>query len=209
MAGKEWIFDKVARGSEESYFRQREEKLLAELRRKVDQERARRGLAEELNVFDERVLAALEDLGFTRETLVLLHIVPLIQVAWSDGKISGAERKKIVEVAAARGIVPGTPAYAKLEQLLESRPAEEGFEACLRVIRAMFTTLPEAQRRAVETDLPAFAAAVARASGGVLGVGAVDAAEKAVLDRIAREIAEAHADAARGVVGGGTAAKSS
>jgi hypothetical protein len=208
MAGKEWIFDKVGRGSEETYFRQREEKLLAELRRRVEQERARKGLAEELNIFDERVLTALEELGFTREVLVLLHIVPLIQVAWSDGTISAAERSKIVEVAAARGIVPGTPAYARLEQLLERRPPDEGFDAVFRVIRAMFSTLPEEQRRAIETDLPAFAAAVARASGGVLGVGAVAAAEKAVLDRIAREIAEAHEEAAREVVREGTGSKS-
>jgi hypothetical protein len=202
MAGKEWIFDQVARGSEESYFRSREEKLLAELRRKVEQQRARKGLADELDIHDERVLDALEELGLSREVLVLLHIVPLVQVAWSDGKISPAERKKILEVAGARGIVPGTPAYAKLEELLAQRPPDAGFEACLRVIRAMFSTLPDAQRRAVETDLPAFAAAVARASGGVLGLGAVGAEEQAVLDRIAREIAEAHEEAAREVTRG-------
>jgi len=205
---KPWIFDQISKGSEDSYFRQREEKLLAELRKRVERERARKGLSEELNVSDERVLAALEELGFTREVLVLLHIVPLVQVAWSDGTISPAERKKIVEVAAARGIVPGTAAYERLERLLAQRPPEEGFEACLRVIRAMFATLPDAQRKAIETDLPAFAAAVARASGGVLGVGAVGAAEKAVLDRISREIAEAHADAAREILSEGTGTKS-
>jgi hypothetical protein len=205
---KPWIFDQIARGSEDSYFRAREEKLLAELRKRVERQRARQGLSEELNVADERILAALEELGFTREVLVLLHIVPLVQVAWSDGKISGAERRKIVEVAAARGIVPGTPAYERLENLLAERPPDEGFEACLRVIHAMFATLPAEQRRAVETDLPAFAHAVARASGGVLGIGAVGAEEQAVLDRIARELAEAHEEAARELTRGGGGASS-
>jgi hypothetical protein len=199
MADKPWIFEQIARGSEETFMRRKEQELIAELRRKVEAQRARQGLGQELNVHDERVLKALEDLGFTREVLVLLHIVPLVQVAWSDGTMSKAERAKILEVAATRGIVPGTPAYERLLPLLERRPPDEGFDACMRVIRAMFTSLPEEQRRQVESNLPAFAETVARASGGLLGIGAIGAEERAVLERIAREIAEAHADAAKAV----------
>lgn len=199
MADKPWIFEQIARGSEETFMRKKEQELLAELRRKVEAERARRGMAQELNVHDERVLKALEDLGFTREVLVLLHIMPLLQVAWSDGSISMAERAKILELAARREIVPGTPAYERLLPLLERRPPDEAFEACMRVIRAMFTSLPEEERRGVESNLPAFAEAVARASGGVLGIAAIGAEERAVLARISREIAEAHADAAKAV----------
>jgi hypothetical protein len=199
MADKPWIFEQIARGSEETFMRRKEQELIAELRRKVEAERQRRGLEQELNIHDERVLKALEDLGFTREVLVLLHVMPLLQVAWSDGAISKAERAKLLELAATRGIVPGTPAYERLLPLLERRPADEGFAACMRVIRAMFTSLPEAERRNVESNLPALAEAVARASGGVLGIAAIGAEERAVLQRISREIAEAHADAAKAV----------
>ncbi len=201
MADKPWIFEQIARGSEESFFRKREQEILAELRRKVEHERTRKGLEQELNVHDERVLKALEDLGFTREVLVLLHVVPLLQVAWSDGSISARERAKILELAATREIVPGTPAYERLLPLLERRPPDEAFAACARVIRAMFSTWSEEQRRQIESDLPAYAAEVARASGGVLGLGAISPEERAVIDRISREIAEAHADAAKAVTG--------
>ena len=199
MADKPWIFDQAARGNEESYYKKKEQEVLEQLRRGVERERKRQDLAEELNIHDERVLQALSDLGFTREVLVLLHVVPLIEVAWTDGSVSAAERAKILELAALRGIVPGTPAYERLIPLLERRPSDEAFAACTRVIRAMFATWPEDQRRRIEENLPAYAAAVARASGGVLGMGAVSAEERAVLDRIAREIAEAHADAAKAV----------
>ncbi len=200
MADKPWIFEQIARGSEETFFRKKEAELLAELRRKVEAERTRRGLAQELNLFDERMLAALAELGFTREVLVLLHVVPLLQVAWSDGSMSKNERAKILELAALRDIVPGTPAYLKLLPLLERRPPDEAFAACGRVIRAMFSSWPEAERRAIETNLPAYAEAVARASGGFLGIGAISAEERAALTRISHEIAEAHAEAAKAVV---------
>lgn len=200
MANKPWIFEQIARGSEETFFHKREAELLAELRRKVASERKRKGLEEELDVHDERVLRALEEMGFTRDVLVLLHAIPLVQVAWSDGTMSPAERGKILELAATRGIVPGTPTYDRLLPLLERRPPDEAFDACTRVIRAMFSHWSEEERRTYETDLSTYAVAVARASGGVLGIGAISAKERAVLERISREIAEAHAEAAEAVV---------
>ena len=196
---KPWVFDQIARGNEAAYQQKKEQELLEHLRRGLERERARRNIGEALNVYDERVLEALENLGFTREVLVLLHIVPLIEVAWSDGTVSEAERAKILELAALRGIVPGTPAYDRMIPLLQDRPPPEAFAAVTRVIRVMFSTLPEEDRRRVEEVLPAYAAAVARASGGVLGIGAISHQEEIVLDRIAREIAEAHAEAAKKV----------
>jgi hypothetical protein len=202
MADKPWIFDRIARGSEELYHQKKEKEVLEQLRGRVERERTRRYLDEELDVHDERVLKALEDLGFTREVLILLHIVPLIQVAWSDGRMDPKERAKILELAASRKIVPGTPAYDRLLPLLESKPPDEAFAACTRVIRAMFPTLSEEDRRGIEQNLPAYAAEVARASGGVLGMGAVSKKERAVLDRIAREIGEAHRDAVKVITSG-------
>jgi hypothetical protein len=194
-----WIFDQIGRGNEETYYKKKEQEVLEKLRSAVERERERRDLGEELNIYDERVLEALSDLGFTREVLVLLHVVPLVEVAWSDGAMSPTERAKILELAALRGIVAGTPAYERLLPMLENRPPPEAFNACARVIRVMLSSWPEDQRRQIEENLPAYAAAVARASGGVLGIGAVSRQEQAVLDRIAREIADAHAEAAKGV----------
>jgi tellurite resistance protein len=199
MADKPWIFDRVRRGSEEAYHQKKEKEALEQLRGRVERERTRRYLDEELDVHDERVLKALEDLGFTREVLILLHIVPLIEVAWSDGRMNPEERKKILELAATRNIVPGTLAYERLLPLLETKPADEAFAACTRVIRAMFPTLPEEDRRGIEENLPAYASAVAHASGGVLGLGKVSREERAVLEKIAREIGDAHRDAVKAV----------
>jgi hypothetical protein len=46
--------------------------------------------------------------------------VPLVQVAWSDGRVTEPERTRIHEVAVLRGVAPGTPGYAILGRLLEA-----------------------------------------------------------------------------------------
>jgi hypothetical protein len=51
------------------------------LRRKFHEEQARGWLAEEVGVHDEQILSAFEGLGFTGETVTILHLVPHVQVA--------------------------------------------------------------------------------------------------------------------------------
>ena len=80
-----------------------------------------------------------------------------------------SERSKILEIAALREVMPGTPGYVLLEKPLHTRPSEHAFDVCWRVIRAMFAAWPEEKRRTLEVSLPAYAVEVARMSGGLLG----------------------------------------
>ena len=194
---KSWVFEDIAKGREEAYFRQKETDLIEKLQRKFHQQQDHERLAEEVGVHDELILKTFEDLGFTRETVTILHLVPLVQVAWSDGRVSEAERAKILEVAALRGVTPGTPGYLMLAKLLNTRPSDRDFDVCWRIIRAVLTAWPEEKRRAFEVSLPAYATEVASASGGLLGFGSISAEERTALQRVAREITEAHTAAAR------------
>ena len=203
---KSWIFEDIAKGREEAYFRQKELDLIEKLQRKLHQQQDHERLADEVGVHDELILKAFEELGFTRETVTILHLVPLVQVAWSDGRVSEAERAKILGLAALRGVKPGTPGFLMLEQLLNTRPTDRGFDVCWRIIRAVFTAWPEEKRRAFEVSLPAYAIEVARVSGGLLGFRSISAEERTALQRVAREIAEAHSDAARTITDGASVA---
>jgi hypothetical protein len=194
---KPWIFEEIGRGREEAYFRQKETELIENLRRKFHEEQDRARLANEVSLHDEQILRAFEDLGFTRETVTILHLVPLVQVAWSDGAVSESERSKIHDIAALRGILPGSPGYVLLEKLLHTRPPERAFDVCWRVIKAMLAAWPEDRRHTLEVSLPAYAGEVARVSGGLLGFRSISVEERAALQRVAREIAEAHSEAAR------------
>jgi hypothetical protein len=199
---KPWIFEEIGKGREEAYFRQKEAELIEKLRQKFREGQDRARLAEEVGVRDEQILRAFEDLGFARDTVTILHLVPLIEAAWSDGAVSEGERSKIYHIAALGGVLPGTPSYALLEKLLYTRPPEHALDACWRIIRAMVDVWPEDKRHTLEVSLPAYALEVARASGGVLGLRSISAAERTALQRVAHEMAEAHTEVERTITAG-------
>ena len=183
------------RALEEEYFRKREQDLIEKLRRRAAAEAERHRLGEQAGVADEEILQDLQDLGYTPETVMLLHLVPLVQMAWAEGGVSDSERALILEAARARGVEAGSPADRQLADWLTSRPSERLFERTLRAIRAFLQARPADEREATRRELLSDSAAIASASGGVLGFGAVSAEERALLARLTNELERAHGPA--------------
>jgi hypothetical protein len=179
--------------SEEEYFRRKEQELIAKLRQRVSTEAHRKGLAEAVGIDNEQILEVLRDMGFDRETVVLLFLVPLLQVAWGDGKLSEEERSLILEAAGSHGVKEGHPAYTKLQTWLSAKPPKGTFERALRVIRELMAFQTTEQRQTTAQKLVDACERVAAASGGFLGLGSkVSAGEKAILKRVAAAIESAH-----------------
>jgi hypothetical protein len=104
MTEKE-AFAKREHWLEETYFRKKEQELIEKIRR-------RRELKEATGAAEEEILNDLQALGYTRETVErLLHLMPLVQVAWAEGFVTKRERERIFEVAGLRGVAEGTPAH--------------------------------------------------------------------------------------------------
>jgi ATPase inhibitor IATP len=180
------------RALEEEYFRKREQELIEKLRRRAAAEAQLHRLGEQAGVADEEILQDLRDLGYTPETVMLLHLVPLVQMAWAEGGVSDRERALIVEAARARGVEAGSPADRQLAEWLTSRPSEQLFERTLRAIHAFLQARPAEEREASRRELLSLSTAIASASGGVLGFGAVSAEERALLARLSSELERAH-----------------
>jgi len=191
-----------SRKSEEDYFRRKEQELIEKLRRKTEAEAHRKGLAEAIGLENEQILDVLREMGFDRATVVVLFLVPLLQVAWSDGSIADRERALILEAAHAHGVKEGTPAHAKLNEWLAARPTEQTFERALQVIRDLMIYQSTDARQATTGKLIDACERIAAASGGFLGLGSkISAEEAAVMKRVASEIERAHAEAAKKVLG--------
>jgi len=173
---------------EEDYFRRKEKELIEKLRRNAQAEAERRRLGQEAGLADEDVLRDLQDLGYRPETVMLLFLVPLIQTAWAEGKVSDKERTLIVQAARSRGIAAGSAADALLNQWLRERPSEAMFERTLRIIRAILQGRSPEERAASERDLLSLCTAIAAASGGLVGFGAVSEEERRTLAHIAEEL---------------------
>ena len=136
-------FAERGRSLEEEYFHRKERELIEKMRVRAAAEEQRRRLGQETGVADEDVLRDLQELGYTPETVMLLHLVPLIQTAWAEGGVSQKERDLIVKAARSRGITAGSPADQQLDLWLAQRPSDELFEKTLRAIRTILQAQPE------------------------------------------------------------------
>ncbi|NWG13416.1 MAG: hypothetical protein HXY20_07790 [Acidobacteria bacterium] len=185
------------RPAEEEYFRRKEAELIEKLRKKAEEEASRKGLAEAVGLENRQILELLMEMGFDRATVVLLFLVPLLEVAWSDGAISGEERRLILEAAHSHGIEEGTPAHARLGEWLAARPPSALFERAIAVIRDIVSYQSDKAWRASGLRLVDACERIAAASGGILGLGSkISAEERAVLRRVTSMIEKAHAKAA-------------
>lgn len=181
---------KRGKALEDEYFHRKEKELIEKLRQRHAVEAQRQELSAATGIPDEDILKTLQEMGYTRDTVSLLHLVPLINVAWADGKVTAAEREMILEAASLHGVTGGSPAYLKLTDWLDNRPSDEFFEQALRVVGSILKSSP-ATGGLRGGDVLAHAIRVAEASGGILGFGnRVSDEERAMLERIASAVGE-------------------
>jgi hypothetical protein len=171
------------RALEEEYFRKKDRELLGKMLAVAEAQKARADIGAKTGL-DEASAKELQDLGFTLETLSLLPLVPLVQVAWADRGITVEERAAVVKLARARGITEGSAADRQLTSWLTTRPAEKVFTQATRLIAAMLESSPDVLGMSPD-DLVKYCESIAQASGGVLGFGAVASDEKDILKSLA------------------------
>ncbi len=149
-----------------------------------------------LGISDLDLAAELVELGFAGETAGVFPLLPLVYVAWADGEVTSAERRKILDAAVDRGALSGTPGYDFLEQLLTQKPKASFFDTCLSIIRRIFESTDHGDD--AKKDLVSLSLAVANASGGFLGLFGekVSDNEKSVIQDIIEELGMANSDAA-------------
>jgi hypothetical protein len=171
------------RAHEDDYFRKKDLELIENLRIAEAAARQRSALEMETGLHDPEMLRELAVLGFTPETISLLPLIPVLQVAWAEAGISTAERALIVSLARSRGIAEGSPADRQLALWLDVKPSEDTFHKATRLIRAILEA-PEHRVDVSAPDLIDYCDKIAHASGGLFGIGAVSPEERAALKEI-------------------------
>jgi hypothetical protein len=182
MAERDGLTDQ-ARKREEDYFRKRDRELIERMRQAAAVEQTRKDLQAKTGLQDPELLSDLQELGFTPETVALLPLVPVLQVAWAEGGVSATERKLVIDLARSRGIEPGTPADRQLTEWLDRQPAARVFDGATRLIRAMLDR-PDAASGVSADGLMKYCESIASASGGMFGIGRISAEERAILSNI-------------------------
>ncbi len=174
---------------EETYFRKRDQELIEKLHQRRARESERQHMAKSTGITDPAMLEELQADGYTEETVALLPLIPLVEVAWAEGGVADREREMILEIARSRGIEPGHKAFDQLTQWLEKRPSDRFFKATLHAIGLMLETLPPAERRSSREDLLAYCNQIAElVAGGILGRAQIGDQERGLIAHIAEEI---------------------
>ena len=181
-------FSERKKAHEEDYFRKKDRELIEKMKEAAAADRAKRELGAKTGIAEPAVLQELHELGFTPETVVLLPLVPVVQMAWAEGGVTPAERKLLVELARSRGIAEGGAADRQLSDWMTASPSTDVFTKASRLIRAMLEAGSEESDRLTAEDVIRQAETIASASGGMFGIGKVSAEERAILTRLATEL---------------------
>jgi len=182
------VFADRRRANEEDYFRKRDKELIEKMRL-ADGSAAAERMSEPVDAAEDALLRRLAPFGFSEDTLTLLHVIPLVQVAWHETVITDAVAHRIVERARGHGIEPSSDADRQLATLLGTRPPDALFDEALSAIRTLLQQHPPIEREWYIRELLEDCTAVAAASGGVFGFAKVSSTERATLNRI-RDVLE-------------------
>jgi len=146
----------------------------------------RKAIADTLGTEELSLLERVEQLGFTGDSARVLDLLPLVHVAWADGKVDQRERATVLAVVDHRGIAKDSDACLLLESLLEERPSESFMAESLALIHELAGKQGNDGTRLVE-----LCADVAEASGGLFGFGErISSAERELIQRIADAFGE-------------------
>ena len=176
------------RALEEEYFRKKNRELIEKMRLDATNDEARRSMGAQLGLNDSEMLQQLQKLGFTADTVILLPLVPVVQMAWVDGSVTDAERSALFKIARSRGIAEGSAAHHQLSAWLADRPAPAVFESATRLIRAMLDAPAQDATKISPDDLVAYSETIAAASGGLLGINKISSEERALLASLAAQL---------------------
>jgi hypothetical protein len=172
------------RSLEDEFFRRQDAQLLERLRERKDAAARREALGKVTGITDGAVLDRLAKLGIGPETVAALRLVPLVEVAWADETLDSNERAVILTRAQASGVAPGSPEAALLAGWLDYAPDAALRSAWSELVQGLCQALQPAEVARMRANLLDGARAVAGASGGVLGLGKVSAAESAAIARL-------------------------
>ncbi|MHC4429946.1 MAG: tellurite resistance TerB family protein [Planctomycetota bacterium] len=176
---------------EEQWFHEKEARLRQRMREEIEgraaAEQNKRKIKAGLGTDDKTVIERIQALGLDGDVVQVIHLLPLVQIAWADGTVSVNERVTILRAAEAHGIEPGTRAATFLASLLEWRPSDTLLDEILAVLREIL-----AVKGLRATSLLEACENVAKASGGLLGFGnKVSVEEQDAIGKVAEALGPA------------------
>ena len=178
--------DARSKALEGAFFARQDRALIEALREK----QVARDLEAVTGIHDAEALALLIREGIRVETLVALLLVPVVAIAWADGRVTALEQNKLHAELQRIGIRPSSPAGEILESWLATPPPPGLMQAWCDYVEELERTTSTEAFAELADRIARLCREEADSDGGVLRVGRrVSKAEAAILDRVERALA--------------------
>lgn len=136
---------------------------------------------------DPEILRLLASLGIDDLSYRALPLLPLLHVAWADGEIQDEERELVDEVLAKRNL--GLEAERLVRNWLTFPPSADYIDRGRVALVALAMRGGDLQlEEDILSDVLGLSKAVARAAGGLFGLGSISREEKQALSEIANAL---------------------
>ena len=179
----------IGSAHEDEFFRKENKALLEKMQQKKSASETSEAITHQTGAVAEDLATMLSTKGIQADMLPVLHLVPLLQVAWADGEIQDEERLLLEKAAAERGVTDGHPAYAKFQEWLTKPPSEQVYEGALTFIRLVLASQGSEEAQQTKENLENLTKTVAEATGGLFGLFANTSSDEAsVLASISKKL---------------------
>jgi hypothetical protein len=170
------------RSLEEAFFKHRDQELLQKLRGELDSFEESKKLAHVSGIVAERVLQHLVAAGVRAETLAAVSLIPMVEVAWSDGAVSPEERDAVLNAAAKQGIHADSASHGLLKEWLTYRPDSHVISAWKEYVQEVSRMMPPESLAEMRKQMLDRCRKVASAAGGFLGLSTISKVEQATIE---------------------------
>ena len=174
---------------ESAYFHNQDKELL-ETRRSRAMKRRRDELVNQTGIEAQELLDRMLDWQIEPETLEVLLLVPLVEIAWANGRVDERQRKAVLVAARQKGLQEDSPGDQLLRNWLTTKPPGELLDTWKKYVNTMAQRMTRDKLQALRDDTMDRALFVAEAAGGILGFYRVSREERAKLDDLAEMLNE-------------------
>jgi hypothetical protein len=179
------FLSKDASTLEDLFFMHQDMILIDKLRELQEMQLSKENLAKVSGIKNDLVLKKLVDMGICPDILSALAAIPLIEIAWADGKVDEKERATVLAAIAKIGIGPDSTEYKLLHQWLNHQPDAKLLSAWVHYIEGVCHEMTPDEKLQFKEEILKHARLVAEASGGIFGLGRkISKKEQTILDQL-------------------------
>jgi regulator of sigma D len=166
------------------FFHEHDQKLIDNLKKMQMMKQTKEALMQVSGITNDKVLDKLVELDIHPELAASMVIVPLVAVAWADGEVDEKEKSAVMECTDNDIFKKNLIDSELIDSWLSNRPPQNLIDAWMHYVEGLCTALDAEELDELRKEIMSHCDKVARASGGLLGIGKISGKEEEVIRQL-------------------------